>query len=216
MTAGEILERVTITEVWEALGGSPPRFRRASAFWRETKDLNVSLNDEKGAWYDHARGEGGGVLDLVMHIRGGSRADALEWIAERFCLPLEGRELTPAERRRYARVVELAKPLARAAWHWRQGRIAELNDAKRAALDGEHLDADALAMSARALYRFEHLNAEDVVRSYIAAVKADSIGTAVIVETTEAWERAGADLTARLLDKIAGDQRAEGGTSDEA
>lgn len=211
MTAGEILGRVTITEVWEALGGSPPRFRRASAFWRETKDLNVSLNDEKGAWYDHARGEGGGVLDLVQHAHGGSRADALAWIAQRFGLPLKsGRAFTPAERAEYARRRRLAeaqaRPLARTVWYWRQGRIAALEDAKREAIDGEHLDFEVLAMSARALYRFENLDAESLVRGYLAAVKADPVATAAVVKTARAWANACRVAVGAVVRKIEKEQ----------
>jgi hypothetical protein len=33
-----------------------------------------------GTWFDHSDGIGGGTLDLIIHARGGTRADALAWL----------------------------------------------------------------------------------------------------------------------------------------
>ncbi len=82
MTGADVLDRLDITEVWSALGGPNLRWGRGRAFWRETRDYNVSIDRAKKTWYDHARSEGGGVLDLVCHVAGGTRADALRWCAE--------------------------------------------------------------------------------------------------------------------------------------
>ena len=73
----KVISRIRISDIWVALGGARPRFKRAPAFWRDTQDRNVAVDDAKGTWFDHARGEGGGVLDLIRHVRGGSRAEAL-------------------------------------------------------------------------------------------------------------------------------------------
>src|SRR2546426_428714 len=77
VTAADILAQVSITDVWQALGGGPLRHGRGRAFWRDGDGYHVSLSDPKGTWYDHSRGEGGGILDLISLARGCSRADAL-------------------------------------------------------------------------------------------------------------------------------------------
>jgi hypothetical protein len=81
LTAAEIRTRARITAVWTALGSPPLRRNRGRAFWRGGDGLNVTLNDNKAVWHDHARGEGGGVLDLVCLVRNCSRQDALRWLA---------------------------------------------------------------------------------------------------------------------------------------
>ncbi|HKD07679.1 MAG TPA: hypothetical protein VKB79_17395 [Bryobacteraceae bacterium] len=73
---------VQISEVWRMLGGPPLRHGRGRAFWRDGNGLNVAIDDEKGVWMDHADGVGGGILDLISRVRGGSRSDALRWLAD--------------------------------------------------------------------------------------------------------------------------------------
>jgi hypothetical protein len=69
MTGSDIVTRARITEVWAALGGGEIRRGRGRAFWRDGQRFNISLSDDKGAYFDHARGEGGGILDLVCLIQ---------------------------------------------------------------------------------------------------------------------------------------------------
>ncbi len=98
MTGAEVLERTDIVDVWTALGGGDLRWGRGRAFWRDTKDHNVAIDRNKGTWYDHARNEGGGVLDLVRHVAGGSKADALRWCADHAGVRLDDdRPHDPAE-----------------------------------------------------------------------------------------------------------------------
>lgn len=78
----EILGRVRISDVWCGLGGGPLRARRGRAFWRKGDGLNVSLNDEKGVFYDFPPGKGGGILDLVQKARGCDRKAAVQWLAD--------------------------------------------------------------------------------------------------------------------------------------
>lgn len=40
--------------------------------------------DHRGTWRDHESGAGGGVLDLVIHKRGGDKAGAAAWLSEIF------------------------------------------------------------------------------------------------------------------------------------
>jgi hypothetical protein len=76
MTATEIVERVRITDVAEALGVRlSSNRRRGRATWRHCQHFSVSFKDAKGSWRDFATNEGGGVLDLVGRVR--TRADGL-------------------------------------------------------------------------------------------------------------------------------------------
>ena len=101
--ANEILAAVTISRVATALTGVEPHHGRIPAPWRKTTDRNVSLCDRKGAWIDHVTGEGGGILDFVIRIRGGSRQDALQWLAIFSGIPIDNREFSPGERATWAR-----------------------------------------------------------------------------------------------------------------
>lgn len=47
--------------------------------------LRITLRgDQRGTWRDHEAGEGGGVLDLVIHKQGGDRKGAAAWLSEVF------------------------------------------------------------------------------------------------------------------------------------
>jgi len=80
--SAEIIACVKISEVYRALGGGELRHGRGIAFWRGGDGYNVSMDDSRGVWHDFASGDGGGVLDLVVQIRGGAREDALRFVAD--------------------------------------------------------------------------------------------------------------------------------------
>jgi hypothetical protein len=77
----EIKSRANINEVWAALGGPELRGSRGIAFWRNGDSYNVSLDVEKGLWFDFRDNVGGDVITLVQPVRKCSFADALEWLA---------------------------------------------------------------------------------------------------------------------------------------
>jgi hypothetical protein len=56
------------------------------------------LNDEKGCWHDFVAGEAGGVLALVQRVRGGTRAEALRWVADLAGVTLDDRPATVRDR----------------------------------------------------------------------------------------------------------------------
>lgn len=123
-SAPEILAHVKISEVWAALGGGELRHGRGRAWWREGDGFNVSMDDARGVWFDHRDGAGGGVLDLVQHVRGGSRADALRWCAELAGIPLSDEPLSAEDRARWAkerRALERDLPTARC---WRRAAVS--------------------------------------------------------------------------------------------
>ena len=74
------------------------------AFWRGGDSWSVVIDDSKGFWFDHRDGVGGGIAQLVVHIRGGSHQDALRWIADFAGVKLDGEPATTEERR--ARIAE--------------------------------------------------------------------------------------------------------------
>lgn len=90
MTASQITQSVCISEVWQWLGGEPPRRGRAKASWREgSNEQAVTLNDTKGCWYDFRDSRGGGVIDLIRVALGVDGADAIRWLSERSGLSLD-------------------------------------------------------------------------------------------------------------------------------
>jgi hypothetical protein len=64
------------------LGGGELRSGRGRAWWRNGDGWSVSVDAQRGMCYDHRDGIGGGVLDLVMHVQGGTRGDALRAVAD--------------------------------------------------------------------------------------------------------------------------------------
>jgi hypothetical protein len=118
------LARVKISDVYAALGGPKLRKMRGPAFWRGGDGFNVSLDDGRGVWHDFTTDEGGGVLDLVVHVRGGNRADALRWCAGLAGIPLSDEPLSAEDRARWAkerRALERDLPTARC---WRRAAVS--------------------------------------------------------------------------------------------
>ncbi len=102
MTPSDIIARASIVDVWRRLGGGPLRHGRGKGFWRDGSGFNVSLGDAKGVWFDHARAEGGGTLDLIQTATGCDRREALRWLADSLGLALDSHQFTPSERRQWA------------------------------------------------------------------------------------------------------------------
>jgi hypothetical protein len=125
----EVLAGTKISQVYRALTGREPRRTgsetlRAVAVWRDGDGFNVSLDDTRGLWHDFTTGEGGGVLDLVVRVRGGSRQDALRWVADLVGCPLDDRPLSAFDRTRWVkqqRQIERELPKARL---WRRSVLA--------------------------------------------------------------------------------------------
>ncbi len=112
--------QIRISEVWRALGGGELQHNRGRAFWRNGDGLNVSIDDAKNAFYDHRDGAGGGVLDLIQLVRGGFRAEAMEWLKA-----FAGVDSGPAGRPR-ARHTSAQRAEAKAAEAWWKARTEYL------------------------------------------------------------------------------------------
>jgi len=117
MTPADVVARVHISDVADALGAKLDRARRRCvATWREGRKFSVSLDDTKNCWHDFAANEGGGLIDFVARVRGCDRKAALEWLAACAGVPLD--QQTETERRQWARRMQTARPEAEklAAW----------------------------------------------------------------------------------------------------
>lgn len=124
----EILASTKISLAYSALTGMEPRRTgpdrwRAVAGWRGGDGQNVSLDDDRGIWHDFVTGEGGGVLDLIVRNRGGSRQDALRWLAEFVGIPLEDQPLSDTDLRAWAQEQALISQELPRAKHWRHAAL---------------------------------------------------------------------------------------------
>ena len=76
--------------------------RRGPREWRWGNRGSFALRLDRGTWQDFESGKSGGVLDLVAHLEGIDRADAIEWLRNRGLLPaadaLRAGAYTPAPR----------------------------------------------------------------------------------------------------------------------
>lgn len=170
-----ILSGVRISDICQALTGIKPQHGRIPAPWRNTQDRNVSLHDGKGAWFDHVTNEGGGVLDLVARVRGGSRQDALRWVADFAGIPVEDTPLSAADRAKWARQRrELERDLP-AARYWKRSAIA-MGEGLLVELKSQFFDATSeISVSSaelrdltRQLERWQGLDGADLVNEFHA------------------------------------------------
>ena len=127
MNVSALIAAVPISRAWVELGGDSPRRGRARAFYRDGDNPGaVSLNDDKGCWHDFVTGQGGGILDLIQHVRGCDRIGAVRWLSDFTGVPLDDQPLTEVERRQYARARHEASDLI--AW---KDRILEALKSER-------------------------------------------------------------------------------------
>jgi hypothetical protein len=197
----EILARVKISEVYYALTGKQPRrvgsdAWRGAAVWRGGDGLNVSLNDTWNVWHDFTANEGGGVLDLVVRIRGCSRQDALRWLADFTGIPLDDRPLPPEQRQQCAderRRIERYLPVATV---WRRAMVKlvdELLDSLKGALFDPTLpwpEVGEIYSTEKLLSRLQRLDGGELVATYLDWTTAYPATTAGLVNIARAREKA--------------------------
>ena len=58
--------------------------RCAAAVWRDGKNPSVSIDAEKGVWFDHVAGQGGTVIDAYIAIEGGTPLAAIRALGDRY------------------------------------------------------------------------------------------------------------------------------------
>jgi hypothetical protein len=201
MTAAQVIEQTRISGVWHALGGGEIRRGRGQAFWRKGDGWSVSLNDKRGAWFDHRDGIGGGVLKLIQHVRGGSRGDALRWLADWRGIPLSNAPLSPADKRRYAQARQQAGELAETAEMWWRARREELERAKVGALARE--DDAALETAAREHHRLTKMKPDPaaIVAEHLRAQREEPERTAALVAEVRGWAQAVGDALWLVIER---------------
>lgn len=177
-SGGGTLLSVHIGEVWNRLGGGELQNGRGRAFWRGGDGFNVALDLERGRWFDHAGGVGGGVLALVQTALGSDRRTALAWLRDESFL--EARNYSVEERRAYSRRREHASAVARDIEHWRAALTEELNGRKLKA--GEDDDFETLAEVAPLCFVLEFGTPEAVAREFFRHREANSERVAALVE----------------------------------
>ena len=127
MTPTEIIDRASIGDVWQALGGPELRHARGIAWWRSGDGRNISVDEARGIWYDHSRGEGGGLLHLVQQVLGCDRRGALQWLADHVGVELDDhKRLSASERREYAERRRRAEAAAEEFADWREEYLDNL------------------------------------------------------------------------------------------
>lgn len=188
--AADLAGRVRITEVWAALGGGTLRRNRGRAFWRDGDGYNVDLCDAKGTWNDFARGEGGGILDLIQRAQGGSRGEALTWLSCTMGLALG--HVSEADRRRWAEAKRRAALVAQLAGAWLSERLRELEEEKAAAVDpnGGPWNTLALAAAAGEHHHLSTLDGAGVLKAWQAAREIDPAHTRELERIGLEWRAA--------------------------
>lgn len=83
---------MTLRGVIEELADAPGSYWQGDEYWtlcpfRPDSSVGSFSIDENGRWYDFATGEGGGLVDLVMRVRGCDKQSALGWLKSRGVLP---------------------------------------------------------------------------------------------------------------------------------
>jgi hypothetical protein len=176
-TAADVVRAVHISQAYRSLTGAEPRHAgnaryRVRAVWRDGDGLSVSLDDSRGVWHDFVTGEGGGVLDLVQLIRGGTKHEALRWVADFAGMPLEEKPFSPADRAEWAKKrqdLEQALPDAR---RWQRAAVNMTEDVLvtlKAALFDPALDQPdtfEIYNAEQLLSRLRRIDGEELVLEY--------------------------------------------------
>ena len=129
MRARDLLARTSITDVWAALGGDDLRHGRGKAFWRDGDGDNIAVNESKNVFFDHAWGEGGGILVLIETVLSCKRREALRWLAAHEGVSLDNqRPLRRRARRQYATDRSRAESQARDLTAWRRRLLRRMGE----------------------------------------------------------------------------------------
>jgi hypothetical protein len=168
------IETLSLRVVWERLGGGAIHGARSRAFWRDGVGLNVALDLERGLWFDHAVGAGGGVLQLVETVLDCERREALEWLKVQGLIEPR-RRLSHAERYAFAPRRDAARKLAHDIAWWAAARAAELEVTKELLFaPGTSIgDRRRAIRAARELHRLESADAAGVASLFLACRRSD-------------------------------------------
>jgi hypothetical protein len=190
---------LSLTDVWVRLGGGELRQMRGRAFWRGGDGWNVALDPENRRWFDHARGNGGGVLALVQTALNCDRRSALAWLEGEGLI--ESKRLTNEERREHAQKRGVVARAARQLEHWRVALDAELTALKVSAT--ERGDFEELERTARYCHVIENGSPETLVREFILQRRIDRRDVARLVKAGREMEEEARWLAAVVVSQMA-------------
>ena len=168
------LAELDILDVWNAAGGGPLRAKRGRAFWRNGDGWNISLDQERGTWYDHRDARGGGSLALVETAFGCGRQAALGWLETNCGLdPL--RPQSPEGRRVWTHSRSRAEQTAERVIHWHTALLRTLEKAKLTSFQRYlgHPDGQAERNWADACQRL--FNTQDLVGAKLLGAYRDAV-----------------------------------------
>jgi hypothetical protein len=194
-----VVSSVRISEVYQAVTGVSPR-RTGRDTWRAKRPGGdspdrISGDDSRGIWHDFVDDSGGGVLDLIVHLAGGSRQDALRWLADFAGLPLQGKPLSREERQQWARErQELDQHLPNAQF-WRRAAVnlieAALHELKTALFDPmlPQPKVNEIYDTERVLARLKRIDGAELVAEYREWAADQLHTTAYMVDRAKKQER---------------------------
>ncbi len=201
--ASAVIDAWGIDKIWQALGGGQLRRGRGRAFWRNGQGFNVAIDVERGSWWDFARCEGGGKLDLIQRVRGGSREESLKWLSGVTGVSRSTREpLSLEQRRTHARKRAVAAKAARNAGWWHQSLVETLERRKRLCngIDGPWDDVELETVSSE-LYRLQQMNVEELLDAWQTAHQTDLVGTRRLEAVGREWETRYDSAVRRIIDQ---------------
>jgi hypothetical protein len=109
----ELKQRIDLHDLADRLGlkrgrGGDKALYHSPQHEDKSPSLSIYVNHPKHGtgWRDHSANVGGSCVDLVMHARGGTVADAIRYLHEAYAIPLD--RPAPAERREKSTVEYIA------------------------------------------------------------------------------------------------------------
>ena len=202
--ASRVIEAVRISELYHFLTGvSPKRIRgsmfRGPASWRAGDNPSaVSLDDERAIWHDFVTDQGGGVFDLVITCKGGTRKDALQLVADFAGVPLETHqtEQSEQERERWLEHKRTLRAELHLAQYWKRGAIKiseELLDELKAPLLDSRLafqcPVGEIYETGRFLQRMRALDGLELIEEYHVFLELQPGYTAALVKWAQGREQ---------------------------
>lgn len=165
---------------------------RAPAAWRAGDNpSSVSLDDSRGIWHDFVTDQGGGILDFVITVKGGTKKEALAIVAEFAGVsliaesqPSEDHERWLEHKRTLQAELQIAQYWKRAAAKMTEELLVEL---KKPLEDPElpFPELNSIFDTTQFLRRLESLDGLDLIAEYHSFLEPNPGLTAALVK----WSR---------------------------
>lgn len=196
-TARRICEIVKVSQLYQYLTGVPPKrvrgeMFRAPATWRSGDNPSaVSLDDSRGIWHDFVTDQGGGILDFVITVKGGTRKDALGIVAEFAGISLISESQPSEDHERWLEHKRILDAELQIARYWKRAAIkitAELLIELKRPLEDPTLpfpEFSSIYDATQFLHRLESLDGLDLIAEYHSFLESNPGLTAALVR----WSR---------------------------